>query len=147
MTRDRQVGAEVQLIRDLLDRRQAAIRAKDISASLAPYADDVVIFDLAPPLQCLGPDEKGVTEWYSTWQESIGFDIRDRHIAAADDVAYSHSLVHLTGHRTDGRETDLWFRETVCLRKINGEWKITHEHGSVPLRMDVKDMAATDLKP
>lgn len=38
----------------------------------------------------------------------------------------------MSGTRTDGERTDLWFRETVCLRKAGGAWKITHEHNSVP---------------
>ncbi len=53
----------------------------------------------------------------------------------------------MTGTRTDGEHTDLWFRETVCLRKASGRWKITHEHNSVPLYMDGTDRAAADLTP
>lgn len=142
-----QTGAEAHLIGDVLNQRLAAIRAKDVPGFLALYATDVVMFDLAPPLQYTGADEQGTTEWYSTWQGPIGYQIRDLRIAAAGDVAFSHSLVHLTGARTNGENTDLWFRETICYRKVNGDWKIAHEHGSVPLRMDEKDKAATGLQP
>ena len=43
MTEDRKV-------RDLLRRYQEAINQKDAEATVACYADDVVAYDLAPPL-------------------------------------------------------------------------------------------------
>jgi PhnB protein len=42
---------------------------------------------------------------------------------------------------------DIWIRATVCLRRIEGEWKIAHEHTSVPFYMDGSARAAVDLKP
>jgi ketosteroid isomerase-like protein len=38
-------------------------------------------------------------------------------------------------------------RVTVVLRRIGGTWKITHQHTSVPFRMDGSFKAAVDLKP
>jgi ketosteroid isomerase-like protein len=26
----------------------------------------------------------------------------------------------------------MWWRATVCYRKLDGQWMITHEHASVP---------------
>jgi len=53
----------------------------------------------------------------------------------------------MTGTRTNGEETDVWVRQTLCLRRLEGAWKITHEHTSVPFYMDGSDKAALDLKP
>jgi hypothetical protein len=53
----------------------------------------------------------------------------------------------LSGTKVDGAKTDIWLRLTVCFRKIDGRWKITHEHESVPFYMDGSDKAALDLKP
>jgi ketosteroid isomerase-like protein len=36
---------------------------------------------------------------------------------------------------------------TLCFRKIDGEWRITHEHESVPFYMDGSVRAAVDLEP
>jgi ketosteroid isomerase-like protein len=47
----------------------------------------------------------------------------------------------------DGEKVDMWLRETLCFRKIDGKWKITHEHESVPFYMDGSFKAAVDLKP
>jgi PhnB protein len=53
----------------------------------------------------------------------------------------------MTGTKTDGQKVDLWFRQTLCFRKINGTWAIVHEHESVPFCMDGSFRAAIDLKP
>jgi ketosteroid isomerase-like protein len=41
----------------------------------------------------------------------------------------------------------MWTRQTICLAKMGGEWKITHAHTSVPMNMDGDYRAAIDLKP
>jgi ketosteroid isomerase-like protein len=46
-----------------------------------------------------------------------------------------------------GDSFDLWFRATVCLRKLGGTWWITHEHKSTPFYMDGSFKAAVDLQP
>jgi ketosteroid isomerase-like protein len=47
---------------------------------------------------------------------------------------------------TDGEETELWFRQTMCLRKLGGKWRIAHEHDPVPFYMD-DARAAIDVEP
>ena len=41
----------------------------------------------------------------------------------------------------------MWFRSTVCLRKHDGSWPITHEHTSTPFHMDESLRAAVELQP
>ena len=68
-------------------------------------------------------------------------------VTAGDDVAFSTSLNHLTGRRKNDDYADVWVRATVCYRKPDGEWKIAHEHFSVPFYINGSDKAALDLKP
>jgi SnoaL-like domain len=49
-----------------------------------------------------------------------------------DDVAFSHSLNRMHGTKADGAKADLWFRQTFGFQRIKGEWKMAHEHESVP---------------
>ena len=65
----------------------------------------------------------------------------------AGDIAYCHSLDHLTGTRTDGVREDFWTRATVGLRKTGDGRKVTHEHASVPFYMDGTARPAFDLRP
>lgn len=137
-------------IRDLIAEHTAAVRAKDLERVLAAYAPEVMYFDLPPPLRFVGrqgQDATGLARWFESWTGPIGLEHRDLSITADGDVAFTHGLVHMTGTRTDGTTTDVWVRQTLGLRRIDGAWKIAHEHTSVPFHMDGSERAALDLKP
>jgi PhnB protein len=134
-------------IKAVIDAWAQAIRAKDAAGVVAHQAADFVQFDLAPPLQTVGKDPQGLRDWFATWQGHIGYEIVDQHMTVGDELAFTYSLVHLTGNHSDGSDSDVWFRNTLCLRKIDNAWKIAHGHESVPMYMDGSLKAAVDLKP
>ncbi|HEY1232912.1 MAG TPA: nuclear transport factor 2 family protein [Candidatus Binatia bacterium] len=72
---------------------------------------------------------------------------RDFSIVACEDVAFCHSLNRMKATTANDAKVDLWFRQTLGLLKIDGAWKIAHEHSSVPFYMDGSFKAAVDLKP
>ena len=133
-------------IRGTIHARANAIRNKYVQGVLPNFTKDSVGYFLETPLQ-QSPLKEDLAGWFATWRGPIGYEIGDLEITAGDDVAYCHSLSRLTGARTDGENTDIWFRETLCFRKINGQWLITHLHESVPMYMDGSLKAAIDLKP
>jgi ketosteroid isomerase-like protein len=133
-------------IRNLINERAKAIHAKNAGGVVSCQTPDYVKFSLAPPLAHT-TDAKGLNAWFSTWQGPIGSEARDLKIAASGDTAFSYGLSRMTGTKADGEKIDLWFRETLCFRKIDGAWKIAHEHTSVPFYMDGSFRAAVDLKP
>ncbi|RPI29753.1 MAG: DUF4440 domain-containing protein [Acidobacteria bacterium] len=141
-------GHEAQ-IRELIDDWADALRAKDVDRLMSHYSANIVSFDLAPPLQYQGADSlrKSLQTWFSTFRGPVGFEIRGLDITADEAVAFSRSLNRITGSRTNGEETDVWVRATVCYSRSAGKWVITHEHTSVPLYMDGSEKAALDLKP
>ena len=146
-TANKQSGDEAQ-IRRRIEEWAKALRAKDLDGVMSHYAKDIVVFDLAPPLQHRGDAvRKGLAEWFPTFQGPIGFEMRDLTVTAGGDVAFSRSLNRISGKRTSGETTDVWVRSTVCFRKIDGEWKVVHEHASVPFYMDGSFRASVDLKP
>ena len=64
-------------IRNLLEARARCIHDKDAEGALRFYADDIVNFDLAPPLAYRGADAlnpAGLREWFDTWDGPIGMD-------------------------------------------------------------------------
>lgn len=137
-------------IEALIDTWSTALRAKDAGGVIACHGPDFVQFSLAPPLQYAGAtalDKKGLEEWFSSFQGPLGYEIRDLKITVDNTVGYSHSLNRLSGDKKTGEKAEMWFRETMCFLKIKGEWKISHEHESVPFYMDGSARAATDLKP
>jgi ketosteroid isomerase-like protein len=147
MARLEKRSAEGQ-IRQLLEARLQAIRARDARAAMVASAGDLLLFDLAPPLQYRGADlnRRALEDWFSTFTGPVGYELRDLSVTVGGDVAFGHGLAHITGARTDGTQTDVWVRTTVCLRKL-GRWTITHEHVSVPFEMAPPFKAALGLKP
>jgi PhnB protein len=140
-------GSDEGEIRALIDDWATAIRAKDLDAVVSRYAADSVTFDLAPPLVSTGADAEGLQAWFSTWRGPLGYEIRDLNITVGGDAAFAHSLNRLSGTKTDGEKADVWFRQTLCFRRSGGEWRIAHQHESVPFYMDGSYRAAVDLKP
>jgi PhnB protein len=116
---------------------------------MSHYTTDVVTFDLAPPLQYVGAEalRKNLQAWFATFRGPVGYEMRDLHITASDDVAFCYSRNRISGPRTNGEATNVWVRATVCYRKLDGKWLVTHEHASVPFYMDGSYRAAVDLKP
>src|SRR4029450_6585877 len=114
-----------------------SIRAKEVDALMAHYAPDALTFDLLPPLQYQGADaiRKRVSEWFSSFQGSIGFEMRNLSITVGDDVAFCHSLNGVSGTSKSGAKVDMWWRATNCFRKIDGTWLVTHGHSSETLDM------------
>jgi PhnB protein len=148
MTTTERTAGDEAAIRRRIESWSAALRAKDLEAVRAHWAPDLVEFGLAPGLEHRGEAvASGLASWFPTWSGPIGYELRDLAVVAGGDVAFVHALVRLSGEKTTGERPDVWFRSTVCFRKIDGEWMIAHEHASVPFYMDGSYRAAVDLRP
>lgn len=133
MSRKAQVTDEAE-IRVLVENWASAVRAKDMKGILAHHSRDILMFDVPPPLQ-----SKGIEAYKKTWdlffawaQDSSVFDIDEMTITAGPEVAFVVAVMRCADIEADGKKTQLPFRLTVGLRKIDGEWTVVHEHHSVP---------------
>ena len=134
----------------LLRAHAQAIHDKDADATLAPYAADLVRYDLAPPLATKGAqalDRGNLQGWFDTWRGPIRYALADFAITANGDIGFAHGFVKIGGTKHEGYTGNLWARQTVCLRKQGGTWMIVHEHTSTPFYMDGSVRAAVDLAP
>jgi ketosteroid isomerase-like protein len=137
-------------IRNLIGARAAALRARDPRAMVAPYADRVVVFNLAPPLRqpTDARDPGPVERWLATFDGPMDCEVRDLEITVGGDVAFCTGLKRLSATPAGQDEAfDLWYRVTLGLRRTGGTWQITHEHESVPFEMDGSFQAAVTLRP
>ena len=125
-----------------------AIRDKNIEGVMPLYAPEVVSFDIVPPLQYVGAEAfRNVwKEVFSSFQGPIGYETHELTITVGDDVAFAHSLNHISGTMNNGLKTALWLRWTACFQKINGTWLIVHHQNSVPVDLQ-HSKAVLDLKP
>ena len=137
-------------IKALIAERVEAMRTKDVTRAMATMADEVVAFELAPPLR-LGPeqarDERALQSWFDGWQSGVEIEVARLTVAASGDVGFAHSLNRMRATRADGREVDFWIRSTLGMRKQGDQWKIAHGHSSVPFHMDGSYRAALELEP
>jgi uncharacterized protein (TIGR02246 family) len=139
-------------IRALLAENTAAFAARDAERVLAIYADGAVRYTLAPPL-VQGPDTgygdvEGLRTWFATFDGPVEISYRDAVVTAAGDVAFTYALTSMTATPAGAPESfTMWFRSTFGLRRIDGGWRIVHQHESTPFYMDGSFRAAVDLTP
>jgi uncharacterized protein (TIGR02246 family) len=118
----------------------------DADAIVEVYTPDAVIFNLAPPLKHRGMDRDDVANWLASWDGPIETDARDTSLTINGDLAFVSALNRMHGRQGD-TDQDLWFRTTMCIQKIKGQWQIACDHSSVPFYMDGSYRAAVDLIP
>ena len=148
MTTEKSRMPDESQIRMLIEDRVKAVHAKDVSAAMSHHAPGILMFDVVNPLRYSGADtvQARTKEWFALYDGPIGYEVRDLSITTGDDVAFCHYLYHVSGTRTDRTNISMWVRATLCLRKIDGTWMITHDHESVPFDPE-SGKASLDLQP
>jgi ketosteroid isomerase-like protein len=112
---------------------------------------NVVIFDVIDAFAQEGIDamRERASTWFSSFQGAIGVEVRDLTVSVSPGTAFVHSLNRYFGKLKSGGDLNMYVRVTLCLRKIDGRWMITHEHNSVPFdsktRMALISPAATTV--
>ena len=135
-------------IKRVIEAGVEAVCDKNIEGVMSFYAQDVVSFDIVPPLRYVGAEAfrkvwEGV---FFVYQGPIDYELHDLSITVGDDVAFAYSLNRISGTMNTGQKTNLWLRWTACFRKINGKWLIVHHQNSVPVDLE-HGRAVLDLKP
>jgi ketosteroid isomerase-like protein len=135
-------------LRALFEERSAAIAAKDIERLMALYANDVVYFDLVPPLRYSGATalRARFLDWFPRWQGAIGQETHELSVALGGQVAGAHMLVRANGTMQDDRTVDYFVRVSNVCTRSDRRWLITHEHVSFPVDV-ASGRAVMDLAP
>jgi uncharacterized protein (TIGR02246 family) len=123
-------------IKALIEAWADAVQRHDLPAILAHHDEEIVMFDVPPPLQ-----SRGLAEYRKTWdlffayhKPRQAFDVAELQICVGDTVAFAVAIMRC-GSATVGGPPEaggFQFRLTIGLRKIDGAWRIQHEHHSVP---------------
>jgi uncharacterized protein (TIGR02246 family) len=121
-------------IRALIDRWAQAVRDENRPAIRADHDDNILMFDVPPPFL-----SQGLDAYMATWEtffahvtKPVAFDFTDVKVTAGNDVAFATAIGHCVNIDSTGKREPLDFRLTMGLRKINGRWRILHEHHSLP---------------
>jgi ketosteroid isomerase-like protein len=135
-------------IRQQVDKIAEHLRAKDLEGLKQLYATDIVSFDVEPPLQHVGVEAK-LKNWANafTFFRDVTYEVRDLALTVGADVAFGHFFGRLSGLLNNGTTTSgMWVRVTLCFRKMDGNWLISHDQVSVPLDIQ-SGKGVTDLEP
>lgn len=117
----------------------------------ADYAPDVLFYDVKPPHAV-----SGVGALRANWQACLPHfparfrtEHRDWTIAVEGDLAFAYGLHRVVPEdEPDHPAGATWIRVTVCYRRVEGRWRVVHEHASVPFDPLTRQVAfIADLDP
>jgi uncharacterized protein (TIGR02246 family) len=137
-----------QEIRALVEERVAAVAAKDPSTLAGRQHEEIVMFDVLPPLRSRGKAAavEKTQGWFDGYASEIGYDVRELEVHADGDAGFCSFVYHVTGTLASGPEVDMWVRATLGCRRIDGAWRIVHDHESLPFDPE-SGRAVIDLAP
>ncbi|HYZ69597.1 MAG TPA: SgcJ/EcaC family oxidoreductase [Mycobacterium sp.] len=123
-------------IRELIVRWADAVHTGDLETVVAERDPDIVMFDVPPPYDGL----RGIDAYRDSWPEFFEwqrqgaiFEITELDVTAGDDVAFAYALARCGKPEDFEKNPDSRLRMTFGLRKRDGRWVVTHEHGSFPM--------------
>ena len=121
-------------IQALIERWAPAVREENRAGIRADHDSEMLMFDVPPPFLSRGLDAYMATwESFLSWSEKpVAFDFHDVKITAGKDVAFATAIGRCAGVDPNGKREELEFRLTMCLRTIDGRWRVVHEHHSLP---------------
>mgnify|MGYP001239259464 FL=1 len=121
-------------IKAVLDSWQQAVVDENLDRIMSHYSDDIVSFDAVKALHIDG--KANYTDHWKYCMELCGggiiMEIHQLAIHTSGDLALCHYLSRCGSVQDFGKENIGWMRATVCMRHLNGVWKIMHEHFSSP---------------
>ncbi len=130
-----------------IDQWQQAIKRGDMHGIRSNYADDIRAFDAVKQLQFLKAD------YFTHWQQClefcqshVAFELRDIQIRHTGDLALLSALLYCAGTNDKGEVQGCWMRLTQGWQQQQGQWRIFHDHFSVPFDM-VSGAALFNLQP
>jgi ketosteroid isomerase-like protein len=135
MPEEETTRSNLPAIRAVIDVIIKAIRTNDVELFLAHCAPEVVVYDLIPPLEQKG-FEAVRQAWIlsmSAFEGPIDYEIDRLDVQTGGDIAFSRCLAQFGATTKEGHRIASHVRSTLGFRRVNGHWKIVHEHLSVPL--------------
>src|SRR5262245_57096412 len=135
-------------IRGWIDSWTKAFSAKDVDRVMEFYTDDVVAYDIVPPLQYIGKPayRADYQQFFAQYEENLRVEVRDLHVGGSGELGYATGLEMISGTLKHGQKSNMWVRFTSLFRKVNGKWLDFHDHVSVPADIE-SGKALLDLKP
>ena len=121
-------------IRALIERWAKAVREEDRAVIRADHDEDILMFDVPLPFLSQGLDAYMATweTFFSYSEKPVTFDFHNVKVTCGQDVAFATATGKCVNINPKSGRENLEFRLTIGLRKIDGRWRVMHEHHSLP---------------
>jgi uncharacterized protein (TIGR02246 family) len=121
-------------IHALVERWAEAVREENRAAIRADHDPGILMFDVPPPLFSRGLDAYMATweMFFSSVEKPVAFAFHDVQVTCGQDVGFVTAVGRCVNIDTNGKREPLEFRLTMGLRKVDGRWRVMHEHHSLP---------------
>lgn len=126
----------------VLERYSEAVRTLDKDAMLALYSPQMRVFDMMAPFELRGPEgfANRIESWFSEVDaKDARAEASDVEVRTADGLASMTMFMRYSDAGENGERRSMTNRLTWILEQEGDDWKIIHEHTSVPLNEE--DMA------
>ena len=132
-SKSQELNDEAQ-IQALIERWAKAVREENRAAIRADHDSEILMFDVPPPFLSRGLDAYMATweTFFSSSEKPVTFEFHDVKITCGQDVAFATATGKCVNIDPNGKREPLEFRLTMGLRKIDGKWRVMHEHHSLP---------------
>ena len=95
---------------------------------------EMLQFDVMSPREFKGAAfRRHFNDLVTMFSANIKVDIMDMQTHADNHLAFVSSLQRNYGPDLRGKPVEFTIRVTDCFRKVNGKWKIVHQHVSFPI--------------
>ncbi|MCZ4586325.1 MULTISPECIES: YybH family protein [Rhodococcus] len=129
-------------IRERLNEKARAYAARDVDRVMDMYENTstVSVFDPGPPDEYTG--YQAVTETIGNFingAETMELTYQGDSALASGDLGTAWSLVRIKTRLKNGVDVDVICRQTNIWRRVDGVWKVVHEHNSVTMSPEQAD--------
>jgi len=129
-------------IRGRLEEKARAYAARDVDRVMDLYENSstVSVFDPGPPDEYCGFG--AVTETIGNFingAETMELTYQGDRAVASGDLGTAWSLVRIRTRLKNGVDVDVICRQTNVWRRVDGVWKVIHEHNSVTMSPEQAD--------
>jgi ketosteroid isomerase-like protein len=127
--------SDEKAVRQVINDWAAATRENRNDDVLAGHDRRAVIFDVLAPLQYRGAAayQRSWAGWQPTFEVPCLFEIKQLSVTVGAGVAFCHFLVRCGGRLPSGKSVEDVVRATMCLKKKSRDWRIVHQHISMPV--------------
>lgn len=143
---DPELGKEII---DLLHEWDIAIAGLDIEHALRLCVPEVRFFDLSTEVHGLEAYEEKWNLYKPYMLHGITIQRHDVTIHVERNLAFIHGYVKLSPEHAEKIQSlpaVKWCRTSLCLKKEQGQWKMVHQHISVPVEIQTGTLQVLELE-